>query len=228
MAQVQIGIDYSIASEELIRILLDFPPDESIYKELYEANTHRPEVLKLLYEHPLTPDDVRAQVTEALSLPALQQDEILRQKERFLSEDAQQARSKGLLQQIQRLNVGERVRLAMRANREVRNILIRDSHKEVVMKVLENPKITDSEIELAAKNPQLPEEALRFIAKKKEWIRKYPIMVALVSNPKTPPGISMQYIGNLRTPDLISLSQSKNIPEMVRNAAKRHLALRRR
>ncbi|RME65379.1 MAG: hypothetical protein D6778_06430 [Nitrospirae bacterium] len=228
MDKVQIGIDYSIASEELIKILLDFPPDEGIYKELYEANTHRPEVLKLLYKHPLTPEDVRAKTAEALSLPALQQDEILKEREVFFSEEAQQARAKGLLQQIQRLNVGERVRLAMRANREVRNILIRDSHKEVVMKVLENPKVTESEIELAAKNPQLPEEALRFIAKKREWMRKYPIMVALVSNPKTPPGISMQYIGNLRTPDLIALSQSKNIPEMVRNAARRHLALRRK
>ncbi len=220
MAQVQIGIDYSIASEELIKILLDFPPDEGIYRQLYEANTHRPEVLKLLYEHPLTPDDVRAEVAGTLSLPVKPTDEVLKAREGFLSDEAQQARQKGLLQQIQRLNVGERVRLAMRANREVRNVLLRDSHKEVVLKVLENPKITDSEVELAAKNPQLPEEALRYIAKKKEWVRKYPIMVALVSNPKTPPGISMQFIGNLRTPDLVSLSQSKNIPEMVRNAAR--------
>ncbi len=228
MDQVQIGIDLSIASEELIQILLDNPPDEGIYKELFEANKHRPEVLRALYDHPLTPEDVRSAVTEALSLPARTQDEIALAKQEFFSDEAQQARSKGLLQQIQRLNVGERVRLAMKANREVRNVLIRDSHKEVVMKVLENPRITESEIELAAKNPQLPEEALRFIAKKREWIRKYPIMVALVSNPKTPPGISMQFIGNLRVQDLIALSQSKNIPEMVRNAAKRHLALRRR
>jgi len=226
--QIQIAIDLSVASEELINILLDNPPDENIYREIYETNKQRPEVLKLLYEHPLTPEDVRTAVAESLSLPAKTQDEILKAREEFLSEEAQQLRTKGLLQQIQRLNVGERVRLAMKANRQVRNVLIRDSHKEVVLKVLENPKITDSEVELAAKNPQLPEEALRYIAKKKDWIRKYPIVVALVFNPKTPPGISMQYISRLRTPDLISLSQNKNVPEMVRNAAKRHLALRRK
>jgi hypothetical protein len=53
-------------------------------------------------------------------------------------------------------------------------------------------------------------------------------MYALVSNPKTPPGISMQFISHLRNNDLVVLEKNKSIPDAVRNAVKRYLKMRKK
>ncbi|VAX28364.1 hypothetical protein MNBD_NITROSPIRAE03-1728, partial [hydrothermal vent metagenome] len=73
-----------------------------------------------------------------------------------------------------------------------------------------------------------PDDALRYIFKKKDWIRKYNIVLSLASNPKTPIGVSMPLITRLRMHDLIILEKNKNIPEAVRNAIKRYIKLRKK
>jgi|Deesub1362B_J571_1020462.scaffolds.fasta_scaffold00011_92 hypothetical protein len=228
MEERLIGIDLSVASKEVISMLLDDPPDGSVYWEIYRANQHRPEVLRLMYEHPGTPYEVLTEVSKALSLPVKSETEVVEARRDYFKEETQEERVRSIFQRIQRLSVGEKIQLALKGGKEVRSILIRDANKEVVLKVLENPKITESEVEMAARNPQLPQEALRFIAKKRDWIRRYPIMYALVSNPKTPPGISTQFISHLRNNDLVILEKNKSIPDAVRNAVKRYLKMRKK
>ncbi len=228
MAFEAIGIDLSIASREVITLLLQDPPDEGIHREILQANLGRPEILKLLYDHPSTPEDVLREAAAQLHLPVKTETEIQEARREFFREERAEERAKSIFQMIRGLSVGEKIQLAIKGGKEVRSVLLRDSNKEVVLKVLENPKITESEVEMAARNPQIPEEALRYIAKKRDWIRRYSIVLSLVSNPKTPPGISMQFINQLRTHDLIILEKSKNIPEAVRNAIKRYLKMRKK
>jgi len=228
MEKKLIGIDLSIASKEVIELLLDDPADITIYSEIYKTNQHRPEVLKLLYEHPNTPLDIVNKVSESLSLPVKTEIDKEIELRDFPTEEAKQKKAKSIHQCLHSLSIGEKIQLALRGGKEIRTVLLRDPNREVVMKVLENPKITESEIEMAAKNPQIPKEALRFISKKRDWIKKYPIILALVSNPKTPPGISISFIGHLRTHDLVILEKDKNIPAALRTAVKRHLRIRRK
>jgi hypothetical protein len=222
-----IGIDLSIASEEVIQMLLDDPRDESIFSEVLTANRQRPEVLRLLREHPGIPSPINTEVSSLLNLPVESKAhvaEVVREEEQ---EEVKLQKSQNFLQRIQRLSIGERIFLAIRGGKTVRSVLMRDANKEVIMKVLENPRLTESEIELISQNPSVPEDALRYVAKKGEWIKKYPIMVALVSNPKTPPGVSMPFIAHLRTRELTIMSKNKNIPDAVRNAANRYLRMRK-
>ncbi len=229
-----IGLDLSIASEEVISILLENPADERVFYEILEANRQRPEVLRLLYECRRTPEPVIKEVAELLSLPVKATGTAVVGAETEVEAEAEEAveateeKTKGLLQKIQRLRIGEKIQLALRGGKEIRNILLRDPNKEVVLKVLENPKITESEVEMAARNPAIPEEALRYISKKRDWIRRYPVKVALVGNPKTPPGISTTFISHLRMTDLVILEKNKNIPEVVRNAIKRYIKMKKR
>jgi len=143
-------------------------------------------------------------------------------------EELSKAKVIGLLQKIQKLRTGEKIQLAFRGGRDIRTILLRDHNKEVMLAVLENPKITDAEIELLARQQTTPVEIIRAIAKKREWIRNYSITHALVSNPKTPLNISMRYIHNLRTKDLSRLEKNKNLPEAVRASAKKLLMERKK
>lgn len=129
-----------------------------------------------------------------------------------------------LVQQIQRLNVSDRIKLAMKGGSEERGILIKDTSKQVVLAVLENPRITESEIESLARNRFALEEALRAIAKRREWMKNYSIQIALVTNPKTPPGISIRFVNSLRQRDLKLLEKNRGVPDAVRVAA--HKALK--
>jgi hypothetical protein len=211
-------IDHSVASREVLEVLIEDPSEPEIYGEIARANSHRPEILRLLLEHPDTPEEVMDFIADALSLPSVQPNEGAKPKE---------MRKESLTQRIQRLNVSARIQLALKGGREIRGILARDSNKEVVMSVLENGKITESEVEMMAKSRQSFEDALRRIAKNKEWMKKYAVVFALVNNPKTPPGISVAHVMDLKVKDLSILEKNKNVAEAVRSAAKRLLQVRK-
>jgi len=219
--QILIGLDYSVASKDVIEVLIEDPDDPEIFREIAQSNTHRPEILQLLHEHPDTPADVQGLIAGHLQLPAKTAMEMTR------VERPREARAQNILQKIQTLTVSERVQLAMKGSREVRGILIKDTNKEVMLSVLSNQKITDTEIELIARNRSINEEALRRISKNREWLKCYAVVHALVTNPKTPPGISVGLVGDLKTKDLIILERNKNVPEIIRGSAKRLLQARK-
>ncbi len=228
-----IGLDLSLASKEVISILLESPADDQVYYDILQANKNRPEVLRMIYNCNRVPEPVMKEVASLLSLPVktstqLATAELLTESEKETTEAKEEEKTPTLLQRIQRLSIGQKIQLALKGGKEIRSILIRDPNKEVVLKVLENPKITESEVEAISRNPSAPEEALRYIAKKRDWIRRYPVKVALVSNPKTPPKISMSFISHLRMTDLVVLEKNKNIPEAVRAAIKRYIRMKKR
>jgi hypothetical protein len=105
--------------------------------------------------------------------------------------------------------------------------LFRDPNKEVVLTVLQNPKITDTEIELISRSRSIPDEALRKITKKREWMKNYGIIMGLVTNPKTPAGVAVTLVSQLKTRDLAILEKDKNVIEGVRMTAKKILRARK-
>lgn len=219
--QILIGLDYSIASKDVIEILIEAADDTEIFQEIARTNTNRPEILQLLYEHPDTPDDVRSLISESLHVPAKTATQVAR------VEKPKEVRVQNILQKIQTLSVSERVQLAMKGSREVRGILIKDTNKEVMLSVLANQKITDTEIEMIARSRSIQEEALRRISRNREWLKIYAVVLALVTNPKTPPGISLGLISDIKTKDLIILERNKNVPDVIRGATKRLLQARK-
>ncbi len=222
-SKILIGIDFSVASKDVIEILIDDALDPSLFQEIARTNTNRPEILQLLHSHPDTPEDVRNSVSALLHLPTPSCSPTAVAK----PERSKEIRTQNILQKIQTLSVSERLQLAMKGGREIRGILIKDTNKEVMLGVLDNQKITDTEVEMIARSRSISDEALRRIAKNREWLKKYAVVFALVTNPKTPPGISIGLVGNLKTKDLVILEKNKNVPDAVRSAGKRLLAARK-
>jgi len=217
-------LDHSNLSEEVIDVLLFDPSTEpSLFDEIARHNMHRPEILRFILNHPLTPLQTREFISEQLKTPI----SVEARKQADEGVDAEKRKTVGLLQKIQRLSTGEKIQLAFRGSSDIRRILLRDPSKEVVMCVLENPKITDSEIETLAKQETTPLEIIRTIAQKRDWMRRYSILYALISNPKTPVDISLKHIHHIRDKDLAMLEKNKNIPEAIRASAKKLLLARR-
>ena len=125
------------------------------------------------------------------------------------------------------MSVSEKVQLALKGNKEARNILIKDANKKVALTVIESPKMTEQEIEMIAQSKNVSEDVLREIASKKDWLKNYSIVKSLVNNSKTPVGISLSHLNHLKEKDLNDLAKNKNIPETIRTAANRLVVLRK-
>jgi hypothetical protein len=219
--QKLLGIDFSTASQELIEVIIEESEDPSVFTEIAKANMKRPEILKLLLESPDVPEEARNLIGVALQIPVASRAEVPKIRK------TPEMRSLTLLQRIQRLSFGEKRLLALRGGKEVRSILIKDPNKEIVLAVLDNPKITETEIEIITKSRSAPEEVLRKIIRKREWMKNYVIVLSVVSNPKTPAGNAVSLLSELKTKDLSILAKSKNISEAVRAASKRLLQARK-
>lgn len=212
--QKLLELDLSSSPREVIELLIEDVSDPSVFEEIAKANMNRPEILKLLLDTPSTPESVRKQAAEVLQVPARSPREIEKVKK------PPEIQSQTIYQKIQGLNFSDKRLLALRGGRDVRSVLIKDPNKELSLTVLENPKITETEVELIAKSRTSSDEAIRKIIKKREWMKSYPIILAIVSNPKTPAGIGISLLSGLKTKDLSSLEKNKNIPEAIRSSAK--------
>lgn len=126
-----------------------------------------------------------------------------------------------LIRRIMFMNTKDRMKLAMKGDREARSILIRDSNKVVSSGVVNNPRITEHEIENIASMRTVSEEVLRLIAMNRTWARAYPIIHNLARNPRTPIPTVMNILIRIRTKDLLNLSQNRNVSEAVRRQATR-------
>jgi hypothetical protein len=212
--QKLLELDLSSSPREVIELLIEDVSDPSVFEEIVKANMNRPEILKLLLDTPSTPESVRKQAAEVLQVPVRSPREIEKVKK------PPEMRSQTIYQKIQGLKFSDKRLLALRGGRDVRSVLMKDPNREISLTVLENPKITETEVELIAKSRTSSDEAIRKIIKKREWMKSYPIILAIVSNPKTPAGIGISLLSGLKTKDLSSLEKNKNIPEAIRSAAK--------
>lgn len=126
-----------------------------------------------------------------------------------------------ILNTILKMGMKDRVKLAMKGDREARNILIRDPNRIVAAAVVANPRITEQEIEKIAAMRSVPEDILRKIASDRQWARSYVIVHNLARNPRTPIANAMNILSRLQLKDLAALSKNKNISDAIRRQALR-------
>ena len=126
-----------------------------------------------------------------------------------------------LIKRIMFMTVKDRVKLAVKGDREARGILIRDANKIVATGVMHNPRITDHEVESISAMRQVADEVLRLIGMNQQWARSYPIIHNLARNPRTPMATAVHILPRIRTKDLKSIAQNRNVSEAVRRQAYR-------
>ncbi|HYN84829.1 MAG TPA: hypothetical protein VER32_06230 [Pyrinomonadaceae bacterium] len=126
-----------------------------------------------------------------------------------------------LIRRVMLMRVKDRIKLAMKGDREARSILIRDSNRTVATAVIHNPKVTDQEVESIAAMRTVADEVLRLIPMNRAWARSYPIIHNLARNPRTPLGTAMHILQRLQTKDLKALANNRNVSEPVRRQALR-------
>lgn len=169
-------------------------------------------------------DDEERRRTE-LEQEQREEDELQRELERVRNGvevegefDEQTGLSEG---QIRELSTSARLKLAAGASRSLRAILIRDPSPQVAIRVLTASAVTEGEIEQFTRSRRLSEEVLIAIAENRDWSRRYRIVANLVKNPRTPPGIAIKFLSRLSVRELGTLRFDRNVPEAVRQGARR-------
>ena len=117
------------------------------------------------------------------------------------------------------MNAPQRIRLAAVGTREDRTILIRDARRVVYMAVITSPKMSIGEVSSLAASKNMPDEVIGYIANRRDWVRYYPIVVALVNNPKCPLADALGFMKSLRVNDLKLLQKSKNVSATIARQA---------
>jgi len=145
-----------------------------------------------------------------------------------LVEDGHEAENdpKNLYQQIQSLTVAEKIKLAYLGSKDARRLLSRDTNRVVQRAVLQSPKIREDEVLPIVQDRTVSEEILRLVMGRKDWLKNYPIRLALCQNPKTPAPRALRLLETMQDRDLRQISKSRNVPSPISAGALRILARR--
>jgi hypothetical protein len=130
-------------------------------------------------------------------------------------------KKKAIWVQIQNMTVAQKVMLAFRGDKMVRMLLVRERNKLVCGATMRNPRMTENEAETIAGLRNVDEEVLRILSTRRDWMSKYPIILALTRNPKAPIGVVLPLINRLALRDLKFLRDDRGVTEVVRATAKR-------
>jgi len=91
----------------------------------------------------------------------------------------------------------------------------------VAVAVLQSNPLSDTEVELAARSRNVVPEVLEYIGKHRQWVAKYPVVVGLVNNPRTPLNVALPLMSRLSVRDLRLMAKDRNLPDAVRQTAGR-------
>lgn len=180
---------------------------------------------------PVSENELRSLLGEMSDLPfiSLEVGEFLSETSIIEGHDEIEALGESfesVFKQILRMNPAQRLRAAFRVGREARQILIRDTNRMVSSAVLRNPRLTEEEVVGFASQKSLSEDILRQIGSSRAWMGSYSVVLNVVRNPKTPIAIAMNSLSRLTTRDLTQIVRDRNIQEIVRRNAKRHIEAR--
>jgi hypothetical protein len=124
------------------------------------------------------------------------------------------------------LPVTEKIKIGLSGDKEWRSILIKDSNKLVQNAVLKNPRITEAEVLMIAKNKSSSDDLIRQILVNRDWVKLYEIKKALAVHPKTPLPRAMRLISVLSNKDIKDLMRSKNVSTVLSTLARKEFERR--
>lgn len=145
----------------------------------------------------------------------------------FLQDSPDEKKRDTILQKLATMNITDKLKIAIKGSREVRAILVRDPNRMIATAVMSSPKLTEQEVETIARMANVTEDVLRIIGSNRGWMKNYSVALGLAKNPKTPVAISMNLISRLSARDLTMLTVDRNVPEVLRVAARKKLVVDR-
>jgi hypothetical protein len=86
---------------------------------------------------------------------------------------------------------------------------------------MRNPRMNEQEVEAIAGMRNVDEEVLRIMARRRDWMSKYKILLTLIRNPKAPVGVVLPFVNRLTLRDLKGLKDDRGVQQVVRETARK-------
>jgi hypothetical protein len=135
--------------------------------------------------------------------------------------EEEQARPTGSLPaRLKAMSVTEKMQLALTAERDLRNLLLRDTNKALHLYVLRNPRIGLDEVTAAAKMATLSGEAIKFIAEHRDWSMNPSVCASLARNPQVPVPMVLKLLPRIPPQDLRAIAKGVGRAPIVQAARK--------
>lgn len=204
----------AIIEEPGILVALENNPELSLYSRRRIAE----------YREHLLPRERRAAPAAPLPVsPELDVEDLAAlQAAKTLPAVGERDESTGLTEsQVRALPVPLKIKLARGASRTLRGILIKDLNQVVAVSVLNSAALSEDEIEQLASSRLVVDEVLNEIARRRDWISKYKICLALVKNPRVSVGTAVRLLSRLSVRDLRNLARDRNVSDAVRAGSDR-------
>lgn len=122
-------------------------------------------------------------------------------------------------EQVRALPPTEKFRLALRADRTVRAILLRDTDPRTLFYLCQNPHLTLEDVLQIAKDPRILADTVGAIMRAPQWIGREEIRCALIRNPKTPLVSALRLLSALTPGALRALAKSQSVRRQIKHAA---------
>jgi hypothetical protein len=234
-----LSLDLEHASQGTIRFLLaDAQTDGKVLDRIAKIHSSKTEMMQSLIGHPHFEKETALFLFQASKdLREL----LLSARPQWLDHDGRamvalqattpvQEREKetSVYRRIQVMTVAEKVQFALKADKEGRSVLFKDSNRQVALAVLSSPKITEDEVVMMSQSRNVSDEVLRVISKNRQWMKKYAIVLGLVNNSKTPIGVALALLQRLKPQDLTILQKNRGVAEALRSAANRLILTRQK
>ncbi len=120
---------------------------------------------------------------------------------------------------IKQMDPAQRQRLALKADRTERQILVRDSSPLVLLSLLSNPLLEAEDVLAVVRSTTATTAILQRVAADRRWMGHAEIRSAVVRNPKTPTPLAVRLLETLPPSELRDLAKMGSIREDVRRAA---------
>ncbi len=120
---------------------------------------------------------------------------------------------------IKKMNPSERFILATKASRVERQILARDSNPQVLLGLLQHPRLEPKEVVGILKSHFVTGSIMEYVTRNRKWMQHPEIPALIAKNPKAPQPLAIQLLDLLRTRDLRQMARSSGLREGVKKAA---------
>jgi hypothetical protein len=139
------------------------------------------------------------------------------------AESAEGVNPDDLWKRVQAMTPPQKMRLAPKADRATRALLLLDSEPMLLFALLKNPRLGAEEVVRIAKSPSLGFQAAELILKTQPWNGNTDVLVALIHNPKLPLHLGLRILPMLPNKEVRVISKGAATSAGLKQAALRRL-----
>ena len=123
--------------------------------------------------------------------------------------------------------IAEEARRARTADRSLIETLLHHRSREVLEALLENPLLGEKQVAILLSRRDLAREIVARIAENREWMKSYPLKLAVVRHPRTPRHLSLPLLKYLYLFDLLTVAATAGTPAELKRQAEEVILLQR-